>query len=296
MEQTSPSLTANIIWLIDGKHSIHAAVVEKVIKLAKLQQANVQVIFDNRLRARERHYWFVFDKSEQAEQAWISEQKEKQQSIQEHLQQVNLNFTFTVLDKPNYMEAIEACSQGKKENLLVIQDEPLTDRHPIFQDLANLQCHVLLMQPRAWNSNVKLIGAVDPLHENSRPDDLDFIISKKTRNLAKLLKSEWVIAHACHVPASFIQYKSKISTLHRQGLDDFMERIGATPKHAVLLNGLPEKALADWISKQDTDILVIGNVTRNLFLSHLVGSTTMALLNKPPCDMLLIKSHSQESN
>ncbi|MCC2607497.1 universal stress protein [Planctobacterium marinum] len=290
MEQTPSSLTANIIWLVDGKHTIHPAVEDKVVKLAKLHHATISIVFDNRLRARERHYWFMFDKSEQAEQTWIKEQEEKQQRIRERMKQENLAFNFIVLDKPNYMETIEACTQGKKDNLLLIQDEQITERHPIFQDLANLQCHVLVMQPKAWNSQTRLIGAVDPLHENSRPDDLDFIISKKTRNLAKLLKSEWVIAHACHVPASFIQYKHKISTLHRQGLDDFMERIGATPKHAVLLNGLPEKALTDWVNKQDSDILVIGNVTRNMLLSHLVGSTTMALLNNPPCDMLLIKS------
>lgn len=281
-----------LIWLVDGRHAISPAVKDKVIRLAQLQEASLTVLFDNRLRARERHYWFMFDKSEQAELQWRKEQQQKQATLSESLKQDGIDFSIDVLERANYLEAINRHLTGKKDPLLVIQDQSVEERHPLFQDLANISCNILLLRQQPWSKSMKLLGAVDPSHENAKHQDIDFLISKKTRNLAKLFKSDWFIAHACHIPASFIQYKTKISTLHRQGLDDFIERIGATPRHGVLLNGLPERALADWISKQQTDILFIGNVTRNMLLSHLVGSTTMALLSKPPCDMYLVKNVS----
>ncbi|BDX07082.1 universal stress protein [Planctobacterium marinum] len=285
-------LIKSITWLVDGRHDVHPAVTDKVLTLAKLQQAKINLIFDNRLRARERHYWFLFEQSEQVESDWRQQQQLKQQALKDALEESQISYNFEIVENANYLDSVKKYQKTIKNSLVVIQDQAPGDRHPVFQDLANINSHILLLTPKPWSKNMSLLGAVDPLHEHSRPEDMDFVISRKTQHLAKLFKCEWFIGHACHIPASFVQYKHKISTLHRQGLDDFMARIGVTSKHGILLSGLPERALPEWIAKQKTDILLLGNVTRNALFSHLVGSTTAALLSKPPCDMLLVKSQA----
>ena len=284
--------TNSITWLVDGRHDVHAVVKDKIITLAKLQQAKVTLIFDNRMRARERHYWFLFDKSNEVEDNWRREQLRKQQALEQSLRQSGIPYDAETIENASYRDYINKHQKNVKDSLVVIQDQKVAERHPIFQDLAKINSHILLLGQKPWSGNMSLVGAVDPMHENARPDDMDFIISRKTRHLAKLFKCEWFIGHVCHIPAAFLQYKSKISTLHRQGLEDFIQRIGATSKHGVLLSGLPERALSDWIAQQNIDVLLIGNVTRNALLSHLVGSTTTALLSNPPCDMYLVKSQS----
>lgn len=292
MTATAKALV-HYIWLIDGRHEIKEKVTQKIIDLAKVHEASVSVIYDRRLRLTERSYWFTLEKFESVNKEWTDKQDKRLAHVQQALCTAGVESSISTIEMANFLEIIHTTIRPTAENYLLLQNEKVMVQHPVFQELSSLPCHVYLLGEQPWQATPIIIGAVDPLHENARPQDLDLLITRQVQSLAKKFKSSWYITHACFIPPSFLQYKSKFIDIHRQGLNEFARRTGISEKHTILLQGIPERVIADWITKHSSDLLVIGSVARNKLLSHLIGSTTIALLESPPSDMLLLKSQSK---
>ncbi len=288
-DQTKPE--SHFIWLIDGRREVHDVVIQKVIRLASVYQTPTTLIVDRRLRASERSYWKIFENYEALNSAWSEQQAQRLAEVEAALDAASIDFSTVTLDSAKYLDAVEAALKPGSENILILQDEKAMARHPIFQELVNLPCAAFILTPKPWQREMKIMGAIDPLHENARPLDLDFKIVKKTRSLANHLRAaKWHIANACYLPPSCVEYKAKLLEIHTEAVTEYIRQVDVPIEHFLVLKGLPEDAIESWFQKHNADLLVIGLVARNKLMSHLVGSTTIALLNDPPADMLLVKS------
>lgn len=283
------------VWLIDGRREISDVVVKKIIKIVAAYSAKLSIVYDNRLRAKERNYWFDDKVFETISNDWVAAQQHKINVVKSLLTDAKVNHRIDVVEHTEFEKTLTNCFKQAKNNVLVLQNEALGSRHPIFQALASLPCSILLLRDSRWRKELKFLGAVDPLHENSRPMDLDLKIVEQTKKLAQVFNANWFIGHACYVQPSFLQYKKKFEDIHREGLQEFLDQVKIPRLHGVLLKGMPEDAITDWMVEQKADLLVMGIVARNKLISHLVGSTTMPLLNNPPSDMLLVKSDNKLS-
>ncbi|GHF91498.1 universal stress protein [Thalassotalea marina] len=286
------SLTVkNAIWLVDCKHETNKLVLQKVVRFVKTYQSDLTIVFDQRLRAIEKKYWFNFAESEALEKEWHNSVEKSKNNIVKLLAKSNIDYQTKCLDKGNYRELFKILNE---DSLLILQDETTEQRHPIFQQLASIPCHVYIAKKDKWNEQPKVMGAIDPLHENARPFDLDHLIVNHVRALAKHLEAQWYLGHASYVQAAFLKYKKEFDKVHHDGVNAFVDSIGVNRRRVVFLNGLPEDAINKWVKTNEVDITVMGIVARNNWISHLVGSTTVALLQNPPSDMLLIKSMAED--
>lgn len=283
----------HFIWLVDGRYNVQEAVLNKVIRLASVYQTPVTLVLDSRLRASERRYWFSFAGNEQLDAQWKVQQLEKMSAIENALSAASVDVTTQVLDNAYYLEAIKDSMKSECDNILIIQDEEVELRHPVFQDLVSLPCNAFILTDKSWPSNMKIVGAIDPLHENARPLDLDFRIEKKTKSLAHNLNADWHVMHACYVPPHCMEHKEKIKDIHEESLKEYGDTVDIPEKQLEMVPGMPEYAIKNWIEKNKGNLLVMGFVARNKIMAHLIGSTTIALLNRVPADMFLVKSTTE---
>ena len=280
-----------LVWLVDTKNNLHTASIEKAARLSTALQLPIHIIADNRVRATERWYWQSLSVSDATRQQ-LAQQQQCLSYITRQLNDENITHETTLIADNNCLAALtQQCSD---DSLLLIQDEPLKQRHPVFQQLSKLKCPILIMQKRPWHSPLKISVAVDPMHSNDQAAKLDILILKSSQKLIKKLKAKWQILHSCFVPPVFIEHKKAIFRLHQEGLIGLLKKAGIPHDNATLLEGTPEQALIKIIKQQHTDILCLGLVARHPLELFLVGSTAYALLQSPPCDLLLIQQAQEQ--
>ncbi len=277
---------------MDGKQKCHKTVIDKVILLTSIYDCSLKLVYDRRFRTQERHYWLSDEKHNQMQNAWNETHEKHLAEINKALAAARVSYDLTMIEKADFSRVVSDMFDDNSDNILLLQNEKAGLRHPIFQELSALPFSVFLLTEQKWAKIPNIIGAVDPLHENSRPFDIDGKIVNQIKKLAKKLSANWTIAHACFIQPMFLGYKAQFEDIHREGLYRFTNALGIKKENTALLKGMPEEALANWIKNNKGDLLVLGIIARNKLMAHLVGSTTIALLYEPPCDMLLLKSHS----
>jgi len=275
------------IWLIDGRNVVSTVVIGKIKKL--IGQGTLEILLDKRQKERERNFWLIDQiKLQTTWQQLDAEFESKVRSLEDALTEANIDHNLHLVSKKDLLATIDTLKKEHKANTLILQDESPETRHPIFQMFANLTIDVLLLTKNKWQPKPHLLGCVDPLHEHARPAELDDNVVIRSRNLAAQLNAKWTIAHAYFTPPMFLNYRQQFKEIHADGLMEFGKNHSLKKECLVLLNGLPETAITNWLVNHKADILVLGIVARNNLVSRFIGSTTMALLQKPPADMFLI--------
>lgn len=275
-----------LLWLVDARNKLKNSSIDKAIQLATALQAPIHIIADKRVRAVERWYWKTLDDSEAARQ----HNAQQQQTLSYIVRQLNDNDIAHKLTQISDSNCLPVLMQHiNADTLLLIQDEEPSLRHPLFQQLSKLKCPVLVMQKQPWHQPLKISVAVDPMHSNDEAAQLDQLILHSSQQLIKKLKAKWQVIHSCFTPAVFLEHKKAIVKIHQESLEDLLKKMGIKKDLATLLEGPPEQALVKNVKNEHTDILCLGLVARHPVELFLVGSTAHALLQAPPCDLLLIQ-------
>ncbi len=151
-------------------------------------------------------------------------------------------------------------------------------------------CDIFLLGNRLWNKGLKVSVAVDPLHENGRPEMLDAILLSKAKSIREPDSPHLTVVHSVFSPPSITKHKQVIKDIHREGLETLCEQANLSSKQSVLLEGRPEHSLPKWILREEVDILCLGLVVRSWLSGILVGSTAREIMENPVCDLLLVKA------
>lgn len=278
----------SLIWFIDGKFSVTDVSMTKVIRTAKSMQGSVQIVFDKRVRSKEKWYWPLSQKQISELSEFNAKQDAVLDKIAENFEDHGVIHDFHLVHTADYLSTLANIFSAYQVSCLVVDTHERAARHPIFQRLAYLSVPVLLITQRRWPAEVKFIAAVDPLHENARPGYMDNDIVKITRTWVDNFKSQWILVHCCFVAPLFLEHKKTISKMHAEGFAAFAQKQHVKERQMQLLDGIPEHSLPRYVKNQMIDVLVLGLVARNQLEAMWVGSTTMALLDEPPCDMLMV--------
>lgn len=151
-------------------------------------------------------------------------------------------------------------------------------------------CDIFLLGNRLWNKGLKVSVAVDPLHENGRPEMLNAILLSKAKSIREPDSPHLTVVHSVFSPPSITKHKQVIKDIHREGLETLCEQANLSSKQSVLLEGRPEHSLPKWILREEVDILCLGLVVRSWLSGILVGSTAREIMENPVCDLLLVKA------
>lgn len=162
-------------------------------------------------------------------------------------------------------------------------------------------CPLWLVKSRDWYENGSILAAVDPLHSKAQQNQLDHLLLESSAGLAERLTLQTRIFH-CYFPDMSTMfpkvldagnYLLKKRREHEQKMVALLERHDLGMNHVVMARGDLIRTLNRVIRKEQTNLLVLGALSRNVVERAIVGSTTERMLNQSRCDVLVMKSHDQ---
>jgi nucleotide-binding universal stress UspA family protein len=281
--------TEQLIWFIDSRYFYLNISLDKIIHLANIHQKKVTIVIDARGKDAEPWYAHLLNEKSLPFNDDNILLAEKQVKLLNFFKMNAIKAEILICPSINYAKILNNEIAKNTNSLVVIEDTHLAKRHPIFQMLTQIKAPILLLSDKIWKHPIKILGAIDPLHENARPESIDDSIVELMVHWSNTLKAKHTIAHCCYISPVLSQYKKKIMAERDDALKAFSKNFRLTKDQQVLIEGQPEEVLPTYVKDHQIDVLFIGLVARNKLSQFWIGSTTNALLTDLPCDMLLIQ-------
>jgi universal stress protein E len=172
---------------------------------------------------------------------------------------------------------------------------------------------LLLTKPTQWPATLKVLAAVDPGHEGDKPASLDRAILAWGRYLAR--ENGQLHAIHMHFPSSLVAASIGVAGVpvattgnnadeliraeqDRRGaaLRELVEPYGVERQHVHLKLGSAADLLPEESEALGADLVVMGAVSRSRLRSVFIGSTAEKVLDRLPCDVLIVKPPDFESD
>ncbi|MEE8305736.1 MAG: universal stress protein [Gammaproteobacteria bacterium] len=168
------------------------------------------------------------------------------------------------------------------------------------------QCPVplLLVKPTELGGRVSIVAAVDPMHEHDKPARLDRTILDAAETLCSATDGELHVIHAFDPAGRYVmsagsmgmappipieELVESLRTQHTDAMDRLMDDYSVPSENIHLLEGEPRELLVNQAEALHADIVVIGAVARGALKRFVMGSTAEQVLDRIPCDLLIIK-------
>ena len=160
------------------------------------------------------------------------------------------------------------------------------------------------MKPTKLGEPVKILAAVDPLHDHDKPAALDLRILSVAKELASRTDGELSMFHAFDptpaiagvsttmatpIAIPIAEVTSALEQRHRELLTNLADQVEIPPEKVHMHQGLPRDLLPAITEQQHTDIVVMGAVSRRGIKRIFIGHTAERVLDRLPCDLLVIK-------
>lgn len=159
---------------------------------------------------------------------------------------------------------------------------------------------VLLTRGRAWSDAPVIVAAVDPTGRHGRSDELDVRILQAAERLAGGARGT---LHAFHSwerslraligereePLAPDLPESGTERRHREAVHEVLAAARVAPARVSFAEGPAEKTLPDYCRDSAAAVVVMGAVARNPFGRIFIGSTAERVLDRLPCDLLVVK-------
>lgn len=224
--------------------------------------------------------------------------------------------TETVCAEPLHAGLIDRTRHTKAD--LVVKD---THHHSLVQRtfLTNTDwqliraCPVplLLTKNAPWAAAPRIIAAVDPGHVNDKPEILDRRIVEHASLFAQRLHGELHVLHA-YVPAAIVGAATIASpamaasaTPEDLALEEHSRRrlvaslvsgYNVPPENIHLELGGPTQILPYVAARVHADVMAMGAIARSGLKRIFVGSTAEDVLERLPCDALIVKCRDEVTN
>jgi universal stress protein E len=163
---------------------------------------------------------------------------------------------------------------------------------------------LLLTKPSAWQDSPVVVAAVDPGHLHDKPALLDHQVLNYARAAADRLGGAVHVFHAylATIPAADAaigalsvmsltpEVLAQLRTAKEASLAELAIGHGIDPMNAHLRMGVPAECLPAFAEELHADIVAMGAVSRSGLQRLFLGSTAEQVLERIPCDALIVKS------
>jgi universal stress protein E len=163
---------------------------------------------------------------------------------------------------------------------------------------------LLLVKPRPWAQSPKVFAAVDPTHVNDKPAALDHCILDHASAFSKQLAGELHVLHAyipIAVAAMVVAMPPAVAVI---GAEELAREEEAKHKEIAALasdygvrsecvhvqTGGTAEVLPRVAQALGADIVALGAISRSGLKRIFLGSTAEDVLEKLPCDALIVKT------
>jgi universal stress protein E len=148
------------------------------------------------------------------------------------------------------------------------------------------------------------LAAVDPLHEHDKPAALDVKLLQIGQLLAGQFDGKLRAFHSVHVKTTYAQGPAidavpaaaatpelldKIMSFHKARFEELTREFKIFGDDVLLRQGAPDSELRKICDDGSIDMVLMGVISRSMIQRAIVGSTTERVLDRLPCDVLLVK-------
>lgn len=170
--------------------------------------------------------------------------------------------------------------------------------------LRECPCPVLLLHPTRLRRRPRVLVAVDSGPRVS--DGADALTAKLFECARWFAETHGGEVHVLHAWAPFgerllrgggladAEVRQFVASMHEQTYQDLERTIAPFRAHVApggvhLVQGDPNRVIADVATTHQVDLLVVGTVARSGVAARIVGNTAEAVLSQLPCSMLVVK-------
>lgn len=163
---------------------------------------------------------------------------------------------------------------------------------------------LLLVKPRPWADKPRVCAAVDPGHTDDKPALLDRCILEQAAAFAQALGAQLHVLHA-YIPVSMVASKISMPPFvadmspvllsgeqerRRDELTRLVSNFRVPAENIHLEPGSVAEVLCRLATQLGADVMTMGAVSRRAVKRAFVGSTAESVLERLPCDSLVIKA------
>ena len=164
---------------------------------------------------------------------------------------------------------------------------------------------LLLTKSGRWSEVPRIVAAVDPGHVNDKPKILDHWIVEHASLFAQRLHGELHVLHV-YLPIAIIGAATAVNPPmvaaatpedlaleeknRRQLVTALVDEYNVAPQNIHLELGGPGQVLPLAAGRMHADVMTMGAIARSGLKRIFVGSTAEDVLERLPCDALIVKS------
>lgn len=203
------------------------------------------------------------------------------------------------------------------EPLLIVKD---THYHPVLKRslfsntdwdlIRSCPCPLLLVKDRE-TAGKRVIACVDPMHEHDKPAALDHAILTIAKELVTAVHGELHVFHSFDPAAAIVvssdtlatpismpvrELTAKIEQEHRRALRKLVKGYALRDERVHLYQGPTADLLPRVAAELEADIVVMGAVSRTGLKRVFIGATAERVLDRVPCDLLVVKLAQREAH
>ena len=151
---------------------------------------------------------------------------------------------------------------------------------------------LLLVKDRKLAAEPNVLAAVDPVNEHDKPAALDERIYTFAAELARVLRGNLHVVHSyatplgAELPANAVKL---IADEHRAAMRRFLDTHAVLEGRPHLYEGAAHECLQQAAKQHAADFVVMGAVARRGLKRLFIGSTAERVLDRLPCDLVIIK-------
>ena len=151
---------------------------------------------------------------------------------------------------------------------------------------------LMLVKDRRIAAEPNVLAAVDPVNEHDKPAALDDRIYTFAADLARILRGHLHVVHSYATPLGAELPPDAVKLIaneHRAAMARFLGTHAALEGRPHLYEGVAHECLQQAAKEHAADFVVMGAVARRGLKRLFIGSTAERVLDRLPCDLVIIK-------
>ncbi|MGI9292919.1 MAG: universal stress protein [Pseudomonadales bacterium] len=205
--------------------------------------------------------------------------------------------TEAVWGKRFYEEVIRKCLRANIDLVVKATEHHSKIRRTFFSGsdwhlIRECPATVLLVKLDEMSEGPELIAAVDPIAEQEIPPHFDQKIMQAGQLLRDKLGGKLNVVHWYESPYFSTDEEAipkLVKQAHEEKLATLLADSDVAPENVYLRAGENENILTELVSTMHASMVIMGAISRNFMERLVIGSTAERILDRLPCDILVLK-------
>lgn len=274
----------------------HQLALDKAIRLARVSGASLELLICDHSSYLEDGYYFDPPQAAKLRQEHVERNLQLLEEMAVVIRSQGLTVDVdAVWGNPPYRKIVQKVMASQPD--LLVQSTRHHEKisrlllsHQDWQLLRYCPCPLLLVKDEPWPARPTFVVAVDPVHANDKPAELDHQLVAAAHSLARLTEGDLQLFHSCyHAPVSGIYPVVVDKNLYREKTADLLAAFAIEDSKLTVADEEVQHSLPALLEQVKASVLVMGAVSRSALDRFFVGSTAERILDRVHQDVLVIK-------